>query len=102
MKIYDRFKRPADRARDEVIIESRNALVVETLARRLAADPGLRKVAIVYGAAHHRDLERRILRRWPLTKAATEWLPAWTIRDAPLTPEKPAEKRPPKPGVKRL
>lgn len=45
-----------------VIIEDRNARVIEDLERLLAERPGLDSVAIFYGAGHMPDLEERLAR----------------------------------------
>lgn len=67
-------------AANSVLIGGRNAAAVEQVAE--AARSGCERIAILYGAAHSPDLERRFeeelgLYRVPSTDA--EWINAWTI-----------------------
>eukprot|EP00963_Diacronema_lutheri_P013126 scaffold2292_cov301-Pavlova_lutheri.AAC.10 len=67
-------------AASSVLIGARNAAAVEQVAEAAAA--GCERVALLYGAAHSPDLERRLLEelglyRVPLTDAG--WVDAWNI-----------------------
>jgi tetratricopeptide (TPR) repeat protein len=68
---------------EEVLIVARNKVVARKLHEVLQA-PGVRSVAIFYGAGHGPDLERRIAAEG-FRAVAAEWLPAWEIR-APGAP----------------
>ncbi len=59
----------------KVIIEDRNAVVVDDLARIIETEPEVKTVAIIYGAGHLPDLERR-LATLGYTPAEDTWRPA--------------------------
>lgn len=91
LAVYDRFKREGDRKRDEVIIGERNARVMKVLEKTMAAE-GVESIAILYGAAHHPDLERRLKKRFKVRPVKSEWLPAWTI-EVPKPPAPRPDRR---------
>ena len=94
LSVYDKFKRQDDKLRDEVIIEARNAVVATKLAETLKGKTS-KKIAVLYGAAHMPDLEKRLLDDLQLRKSKVEWVPAWTIQmdgsEAVEEPQDPAE-----------
>ncbi|MHC4816475.1 MAG: hypothetical protein ACYTF8_00245 [Planctomycetota bacterium] len=66
--------RELERARPTVLIHDRNAAAVAVLRRQMRA--GKKKLAVLYGAAHLPDLERRLV-RLGFRRTRTEWLTAW-------------------------
>ncbi|MEE9392170.1 MAG: hypothetical protein V3W41_06670 [Planctomycetota bacterium] len=91
---YQRFKRREEEKRDAIIIEARNEHALLELDR-LRGLKTTRRVAILYGAGHMADFERRLKKRMPdLSLRKVEWLAAWTIGKRPptkKTPKKPAK-----------
>lgn len=81
---------------DEVIIDQRNAHVIQVLQRQLRGRRSGR-VAIFYGAGHHADLAAR-LRKLGWQQRSKRWQAAW--RFGALAPEGPAQTpRPARPEV---
>jgi hypothetical protein len=62
------------------LLSARNEIAIDTLRRHL--ERGDRDVALFYGAAHGRDLERRLLELGFEREGEPEYLDAWSI-DAP-------------------
>lgn len=65
----------------KVLIENRNQVVVRDLQSALAEDTDASRdcIAIVYGAGHLADMERRIMTECDYQHAATFWMPAITV-----------------------
>jgi hypothetical protein len=61
----------------ELILEKRNKVVVEILKEHLEETEG--PIAIFYGAAHMRDLEKRITEELGYRRAGARWLRAWDL-----------------------
>ena len=61
---------------DRIIIEERNKIVLADLRQRLAGDPGIRSVGILYGAGHMVDLEQRIRDKLGYEPALGFWINA--------------------------
>lgn len=72
----------------KVIIEDRNIAVVDDLRAVIDDEPGVRSVAIFYGAGHFGDLESRINDELGYRHESTFWIPAMTVdlEDAGLKP----------------
>jgi hypothetical protein len=72
-----------------VILEGRNAVVVKDLRSVLAKEPGLKSVAVFYGAGHMGGLEKGIVEGLGYRPAATTWTTAIRVdpAEAGLTPE---------------
>jgi hypothetical protein len=62
------------------LLTARNEIAIDTLRRHL--ERGDRDVALFYGAAHGRDLERRLFDLGFERDGEPEYLDAWSI-DAP-------------------
>jgi hypothetical protein len=60
----------------EVVIERRNAVVIDRL-REIPAGTG--SVGVFYGAAHLPDLEKRIVAELGYRRAGARWLDAWKV-----------------------
>ncbi|MFT7617861.1 MAG: hypothetical protein ACI97A_001500 [Planctomycetota bacterium] len=96
IQIYDKLKKPEDKARDELLIGARNQIAMDLLKKSLAAKPG-GKYAILYGGAHHPDFEKRLTTELEMQKTGTQWLSAWDISPSkPQPASKPAAKKAPK------
>lgn len=80
-RLIESFSRLAaselEQARPTVLIHDRDAAAVRVLRQQIRA--GKKKLAVLYGAAHLPDLERR-LERLGFRRARTEWLTAWDAR----------------------
>ncbi len=63
----------------KVLIEERNQVVVDDLKAVIADRPGLRTVAIFYGAGHMPDLARRLQEQLVYRPAETTWLTAMQV-----------------------
>jgi hypothetical protein len=63
-----------------VLVTERNKVVMTIVDREIAA--GHRSLAILYGAGHMPDLERRLLAAG-FTKQDESWLTAWNVVDVP-------------------
>ena len=75
-----------------VLLTDRNDAAIKVLADTLAS--GKKNVAIFYGAAHLRGLERDLVQKMAFTPRGEEWITAWDIA-APLPPTtRPAATRP--------
>jgi hypothetical protein len=59
-----------------VIISERNKIALGVLQKQIAA--GKKKLGIFYGAAHLKDMEKRLL-ALGFTLEKTEWLTAWDL-----------------------
>lgn len=66
----------------EVLLEERNAVVVDDLRAILDGEPELRRIAVFYGAGHLRDLERRLVAELGMTPVQGLWFPALELRFA--------------------
>ena len=62
----------------ELILNKRNEVVLKRLEETLQDAP--QTVAIFYGAAHMRDLERRIVEDLGFRRDEAHWLRAWALR----------------------
>lgn len=62
-----------------VLIEQRNSVVVRDLRRILVRSPRPGSVAILYGAGHMPDLERRLRRDLRLVPVEDQWLRAFSV-----------------------
>lgn len=62
-----------------VIIDERNQVVVDDLKAILADEPGVKSIAVLYGAAHLPDLIERLESQMDYTVDQTRWLPAITV-----------------------
>lgn len=73
----------------KVILVDRNGVVMEDLRAILAREPGTADVGVFYGAAHMKDLERRIAEEFGYRAEETTWTAAMRAdpRDAGFTPE---------------
>ncbi len=67
-----------------VLVTERNKVAFEVLHEQLRF--GKRKLAVLYGAGHMPDLEKR-LASLGFHKVKTEWKTAWDISDDPSTPK---------------
>ncbi|MCX8107722.1 MAG: hypothetical protein N3G20_02850 [Verrucomicrobiae bacterium] len=63
----------------KVLVEERNKRVIADLGTVLRRRPAPRSVAIIYGAMHMPDLERRLLERVPCKLLGETWLMAFSI-----------------------
>jgi hypothetical protein len=63
----------------EVIIEDRNRIVVDDLARVVRDEPGIKSIGIIYGAGHLPDLERRMAEELKLQPVGEQWFTAITV-----------------------
>ncbi|MCA9321005.1 MAG: hypothetical protein KDB53_09735 [Planctomycetes bacterium] len=92
LQVYERFKRPEDRKRDEVLVGARNEAAIKALSTALETGNG-RRFAIVYGVAHGPDLEVRLQALRPgFKRTGVQWHAAWTLREDPPAPQ-PTEKK---------
>ncbi len=97
VQIYDKLKKPEDRARDELLIGARNAKAMQLLKEAIKENPQ-GKYAILYGGAHHPDFEKRLINDLGMQKTNVAWLRAWDmsnkrkIRPTPHPDSKPAKK----------
>ena len=62
-----------------VLTVDRNKAVVEDLEAIIDDEPGVRSVAIFYGAGHFTDLEKQLAEKLGYHWESTMWLPAMTI-----------------------
>lgn len=60
----------------DVLIHDRNDVVIADLQRVLEHEPAVREVAIIYGAGHLPDLQRRITAELGYTPGEDAWIPA--------------------------
>ena len=79
----------------DLVLHARNAEVLKDLRELMAAEPGVRSIAIFYGAAHMVDFERRLTREMGYRPAGTVWVPAMRAdpKDAGFTPPKKTKKK---------
>lgn len=63
----------------KVLTVDRNKQVVADLRDVVEDEPGVRSVAIFYGAGHFQDLEQRICDELGYTYESTTWIPAITV-----------------------
>jgi len=72
-----------------VIIDDRNGVVVRDLSRLLADEPGVKSVAVFYGAGHMDGLESRLVKDLGYAPGETRWFDAIRVdlREAGMTPE---------------
>ncbi len=63
----------------KVLTVDRNNAVVEDLDSIIRDEPGVRSVAIFYGAGHFADLEEQIVEKLGYKWESTLWIPAMTI-----------------------
>jgi len=66
-----------------VILTERNAAAMKVLRDQLAA--GKKRVAVFYGAAHLKGMEKDLVGPMGFEPVRTEWLTAWDIPPAPAT-----------------
>jgi len=67
----------------EVLVDERNRVVVDGVRAELANEDA-RTIGVFYGAAHLRDLERRLVDELDVTVGRTAWLPAIEVELATL------------------
>jgi hypothetical protein len=79
-----RFGRGTVSAEDAVLITARNDRAMSALDSELSA--GTKHVAILFGAGHMPDFERRLVADRGLRRASTEWLTVWTVDDDAPSP----------------
>jgi hypothetical protein len=83
----------------EVLIDRRNQVVIDDIAVLIDRESEVRSVAILYGAGHMDDLERRLREQLGYvadeTEAGDRWLSAITVdlRSSPLDPAQVAQMR---------
>lgn len=72
-----------------VIIDDRNGVVIRDLGEIIADEPGVKSVAVLYGAGHMNDLEKRLVAELGYTPGETRWVDAIRVdlREAGMTPE---------------
>lgn len=63
----------------KVIIDDRNTQVLDDLRGVIDAEPGVRSVAVFYGAGHLPDLETRLLSEFGYTFTSDRWFTAITL-----------------------
>lgn len=97
IQIYDKLKKPEDKARDELLIGARNKVAIDLLKKALLQQPK-GKYAILYGGAHHPDFEKTLTTELEMQKTGTHWLSAW---DMSAPQPKPAPKPKTKEPVKK-
>jgi hypothetical protein len=78
-EIFAMLSAGKEKWRDEVLVGSRNAAALAVLDDELAKGTG-KSFAIFYGAAHMKDMERRLLAAGRFTKVAERWHVAWDVR----------------------
>jgi hypothetical protein len=66
-----------------VILSERNAAAMAVLRDQVAA--GKKRIAVFYGAAHLKGMEKDIVGKMGFEPAAAEWMVAWDIPPAPAT-----------------
>jgi hypothetical protein len=59
------------------IITERNKKALQVLARELEA--GKKQIAVLFGAGHLPDMQRRLEKEFGMKTIRTEWLPAWSL-----------------------
>lgn len=79
----------------KVIIEDRNKVVMNDLARIMRDEPEIKTVGIIYGAGHLPDLEERMKNELQLSPVGEEWFTAITIKvkDAGMSAKEARETR---------
>lgn len=79
----------------EVIIEDRNKIVVEDLAKILREEPEIKTIGVIYGAGHLPDLEERLVEEFGLTPVGEKWFTAITVNiaDTGMSPADAREMR---------
>jgi hypothetical protein len=65
-------------ARESTMISERNKVALKVLKAQMKM--GHRRLALFYGAAHHPDLERRLVEQFGMHRAGERWLIAWDLR----------------------
>jgi pheromone shutdown protein TraB len=78
-KVIDELMARAGPGLAKVLIEDRNQVVVDDLKAVIADRPGLRTVAIFYGAGHMADLARRLQAQLGYQPGDTTWLTAMEV-----------------------
>jgi hypothetical protein len=78
-KVIDQLMARAGPGLAEVLIDERNQVVVDDLKAAIAGEPGLRSVAIFYGAGHMPDLAERLRAQLGYVPAETTWLRAMEV-----------------------
>lgn len=63
----------------KVLIDERNAYVVDALERLMKESPEKREIAILYGAGHMQDLEERLVERMDWKPVDERWVRALTL-----------------------
>lgn len=59
------------------IVTERNKKVLQVLVREVKR--GKKKIAVLYGAGHLPDIQRRLIEDFGMKRVRTEWLPAWSL-----------------------
>ncbi|MCC6676984.1 MAG: type II secretion system protein GspG [Phycisphaerales bacterium] len=63
----------------KVIVEDRNAVVMEDVKRILKDEPGVKSIGIIYGGGHLPDLEKRLAAETGYVPGGSQWRPAITV-----------------------
>lgn len=63
----------------KVIIEDRNDVVLDDLAKIIETEPKVRSVSAFYGAGHMEDMERKLAARFGYVPGEVEWIDAVTL-----------------------
>jgi hypothetical protein len=71
------------------ILSGRNDAALKVLKEQI--DGGKRNIAILYGAGHMPDLERKLQKDFNLKFQGERWIPAWEMSEEPTPREKPAD-----------
>jgi pheromone shutdown protein TraB len=62
-----------------VIVEDRNAVVLDDLKRVIASEPGVKSVAIIYGAGHLPTMQKALVKDLGYTPVGDTWRTAMTV-----------------------
>lgn len=66
----------------KVIVKDRNVVVLDDLKKIIADEPGIKSVAIFYGAGHMKDLEQHLVTDLGYKFDSEQWFPAMSVNPA--------------------
>jgi hypothetical protein len=69
-----------DRQGKSTLLTERNAKAFQVLRRELEA--GRKRLGIFYGAAHLKDMDRRLVQEWSANRGEVFWLDAWKLDES--------------------
>src|SRR5438477_4895916 len=85
----------------DVLLEDRNAVVIDDLKRLIEREPGVKSIAIIYGAGHLPGMQKRIVSELGYSPIGDTWRTAMSV-DAAKAGLKPAQVTQMREMIKRM